>query len=186
MDLNLTVVDELLDFLGILSVDGAAERDGSSEDLLDSAGEVDSHGLGSELFGDVDNVVHLDVSVVLHVLLLLSVSGAFLKSLDEEGSSGGEDSDKALSVLDHHFNLDFDSSPVSSGLLNIFTDFLGGHTERTALGGKGGSTGHFTSNDFEVHYTNAKDAAQSPKGGTYRISFQYRLAWEACFLLAIK
>ena len=89
---------------------------------------------------------------MLHVLLLLSVSGTFLQGLDKEGSSGGQDGDKALSVLDHHFNLDFDSSPVSSSLLDIFTDFLWWHTEGTALGGEGGSTGDFTSNDFEVNY----------------------------------
>ena len=88
---------------------------------------------------------------MLHVLLLLSVSGTLLESLNEERGSGGQDGDKALSVLDHHFNLDFDSSPVSSSLLDIFTDFLGGHTEGTALGGEGGSTGDFTSNDFEVN-----------------------------------
>ena len=88
---------------------------------------------------------------MLHVLLLLSVSWTFLESLDEKWSGSWQDGDKALSVLDHHFNLDFDSSPVSSCLLDIFTDFLGWHTEGTALGGEGGSTGDFTSNDFEVN-----------------------------------
>ena len=88
---------------------------------------------------------------MLDILLLLSVSGSFLEGLDDEGSSGGEHGDEALSVLDHHLDLNFDSSPVSGGLLNIFTNLLGGHTEGTALRGKGSSTGNFTSNDFEVN-----------------------------------
>lgn len=115
---------------------------------------------------------------MLDVLLLLSVSGTFLQGLNQERSSGGQDSDKALSVLDHHFNLDFDSSPVSSCLLDIFTDFLGWHTEGTALGGEGGSTGDFTSDNFEVNYQNVEILNKE----AYRISFLYRLAWEACLL----
>ncbi len=102
---------------------------------------------------------------MLDVLYLLSVSGTFLKSLNDEGGSGGQDGDEALSVLDHHLDLNFDSSPVSGGLLNIFTDLLGWHTEGTALGSEGGSTGHFPSNDFEVNY------ASMSRKSTYRTSF---------------
>ena len=89
---------------------------------------------------------------MLHVLLLLSVTGTFLESLDDKGSSGREDSDEALSVLDHHFDLDLNSSPVGSSLLNIFTDFLWWHTEGTALGGESGSASNFTSDYFKVDY----------------------------------
>ena len=87
---------------------------------------------------------------MLHVLLLLSVAGTLLECLDDKGRGSGEHCDEALSVLDHHFDLDLDSSPVSSGLLNIFTDLLGGHTEGTALGGEGGGTGNFTTDNFHV------------------------------------
>lgn len=152
MNFDFTSIDELCNFLGALSVNCASERDSGSEDLLDSASKFNRHALGSELLSDVNNIVHLEVSVVLHVLLLLSVTGTFLQGLNKERSSGGQDSDKALSVLDHHFNLDFDSSPVSSSLLDIFTYFLWWHTERTALGGESGSTGDFSSYDFEVNY----------------------------------
>jgi len=88
---------------------------------------------------------------VLHVLLLLSVTRTLLECLDDKGRGSREDSDEALSVLDHHFDLNLNSTPVSSGLLNIFTDLLGGHTEGTALGGKGGSGGDFTTDDLHVH-----------------------------------
>ena len=88
---------------------------------------------------------------MLHILLLLSISGAFLKSLDDERSGGGQNCNEALSVLDHHLNLNFDSSPVSGGFLDVFTDLLWWHTEGTALGGEGGSTGDFTTDNLHVH-----------------------------------
>ena len=152
MDVDLTSINEGVEFLGGLSVNSAAEGNTGSDDFLNSSLEFNSHTLGSELLGDVNNVVQLEVSVVLDILLLLSVSGSLLKGLDDKGSSSGQHGDEALSVLDHHLNLNFDSSPVGSGFLDIFTDLLGGHTEGTALGGKGSSTGNFTSNDFEVNY----------------------------------
>ena len=87
---------------------------------------------------------------MLNVLLLLSVSGAFLKSLDNERSGSWEYSDKALSVLDHHFNLNFDSSPICGCLLDVFTDLLGWHTEGTTLGSKNSCTSDFTTDYFQV------------------------------------
>lgn len=150
-DLEIAGVNESGHVLGALSVDGAAEGNACSEDLLDSSLELDGHALGAELLGDVDDVSELEVAVVLHVLYLLSVAGAFLECLDDQGSGSGEHSDEALSVLDHHFDLDLNSTPVSGGLLDVFTDLLGGHTKGTALGGEGGSTGDFTSDHFEVN-----------------------------------
>ena len=150
MQVDFTFGDHSGHFLGALSVDGAAERDAGAEDLLHSAGELNSHRLGSHLLGDVDDVVHFEVSIVLYILLLLSIARAFLQGLDHERSSGGEDSNEALTVLDHQLNLDLDSSPVGGGLLDVFTDLLGGHTERTALGGESGGTGDFATNDLHV------------------------------------
>ena len=151
-DLKIAGVNESGHVLGALAVDGAAEGHACSEDFLDGSLELDGHALGAELLGDVDDVSELEVAVVLHVLYLLSVAGSLLECLDDEGSGGGENADEALSVLDHHFDLDLNSTPVSGGLLDVFTDLLRGHTEGTALGGKGGSAGHFTSDHFEVNY----------------------------------
>ena len=151
MDIELAGINIGSDILRALSVDGAAEGDTGSEDFLDGSLELDGHTLGAKLLGNIDNVSKLEVAVVLHVLLLLSVAGTLLESLNDEGSGSGQDGDEALSVLDHHFDLNLNSAPVSSSLLNIFTDLLGGHTEGTALGGEGGSTGDFTSDHFEVN-----------------------------------
>lgn len=137
VNVDFSLINELLDFLGALSVNSAAKGNTCSENFLNSAGELNSHTLGSELLSDVNDIVHLEVTVVLDVLLLLSVSWTFLKSLDNKWGSGWEDSDETLSVLDHHFNLNFDSSPITGGLLDIFTDLLWWHTEGTTLGSEG-------------------------------------------------
>jgi hypothetical protein len=156
--------------LGALSVDGAAEGDAGSEDLLYGSLEIDGHALSAKLLGNVDDVSELEVAVVLHVLLLLSVAGALLERLDDEGSGSGHHGDEALSVLDHHFDLDLDSTPVRGGLLNIFTDLLGRHTEGTALGGEGSGAGNFTSDHFEVNYRKVTDT----DWGTYHTSSRQR------------
>ena len=150
-NVDLAVVDQSGDLLGALTVDSAAERDASSEDLLHGASGLNSHTLGAELLGNINDVVELEVAVVLHVLLLLSVTRALLECFNDKRSSSREDSDEALSVLDHHFDLNLNSTPVSGCFLNIFTDLLGGHTKRTTLGSKGSSGGNFTTDDLHVH-----------------------------------
>ena len=152
-DVDFAGVDLGGNLLGALAINSAAKRDASSEDLLDGSLELDGHALGAELLGDIDDVGELEVSVVLHVLLLLSIARTFLEGLDDQGRGGGEDGDEALSVLDHHFDLDLNSAPVSSSLLDVFTDLLGRHTEGTALGSEGSSTGDLTSDHFHVHYS---------------------------------
>lgn len=152
MNIDLTLVNERSDLLGALAINSAAEGNAGSEDFLDSAGELDSHGLCSHLLSDFNDVVHLEVAVVLDVLLLLPVSGTFLEGLNDERSSSGQDCNEALSVLDHHFDLNLDSSPVHGGLLDVFSDLLGRHTKRTALGSQSGGTGDFTTYHFQVDY----------------------------------
>ena len=167
-------------FLGALSVDCAAEGNAGSEYFLDSSLELYCHALRAELLGNVKNISELEVAVVLHVLLLLSVTRTLLECLDDKGRGSREDSDEALSVLDHHFDLNLNSAPVSSGLLNIFTDLLGGHTERTALGGKSGSGGDFTTDDLHVDYSTLNSSL------SYRTSSrQLQQGQEASLILAI-
>ena len=86
-NVDLAVVDQSGDLLGALAIDSAAERDAGSEDLLDGASGLNSHALGAELLGDVNDVVELEVAVVLHVLLLLSVTRTLLQGLNDKGSS---------------------------------------------------------------------------------------------------
>ena len=166
---DLVIVDHCGDLLGALAVNGAAKGDAGAEDLLHSSLKLNSHALGAKLLGNVNDIGELEVAIVLHVLLLLSVARTLFQGLDDEGGSSGKNGDEALSVLDHHFDLNLNSAPVSSSLLDIFTDLLGRHTEGTALGGEGGSTCNFTSDYFEVNYIDSHERDQA-----YRISSHRR------------
>jgi len=149
-DFDLTVVDLGLDSAGVFAVDGAADGDGGSENLLDGAGEVGSVGLGAHLLGDFNNVVELDLAVVDGVLNLLSVTWGLFECLEQQGRCGGQHGHKALSVLDHNLNVNLDSFPREGGLLDVFADLLGGQTEGTALGGERGGGGDLTTNYLQV------------------------------------
>ena len=143
-DLNLSVVDLLLDVLGALAVNLAANAEGGSEDLLDSSLQLLGQRLMSHLPSDLNDLVEGDRLGVLDVLLLLSVTWWFLEGLDDEGGSGGDDGDGGLTVLDGELAGDPQPLPVLGGLGDIFTDFLGGKTERTDLGSEGGRGTDFT------------------------------------------
>jgi hypothetical protein len=70
---------------------------------------------------------------VLDVLLLLPVARGLLEGLDDEGRGGWDNRDRGLTVLDGKTDGDTESFPVASCLCDIFSDLLGGKTERTNL-----------------------------------------------------
>ena len=170
---DLSVVNGGSQFLGVLAVDGAAERHASAQDFFAGALEVDGHGLVvlAQGLGDPDHIIELDISIVLDVLGLLPVATALLQGLDDQGRSSGQHADSALSVEHLDLNLDFDSSPGSGGFLDVFANLLGGETNGTALGGKGCGGGDLTTNNFHVHWMNRTY-------GTWLLQ-QQRRAWEA-------
>lgn len=92
-----------------------------------------SHGASN-----LENLVSGDVTVVLDVLGLLSVSEGLLELLNDERSGVGNNFRDGLSVLDGQLSSNSDTLPVQRGLLDVFTDLLGGHTEGTDLGGQDG------------------------------------------------
>lgn len=136
VDLDLTSVDTLNDGVRVLAVDGAADRLGSAEDLLDGTGKALGERLEAHLAGDLDNLVEGDVATVLDVLLLLAVTRGLLERLDDERRGRGDDRDGSLTVLNGKLDSDTETLPVTSGLGNVFTDLLGRETKRTNLGGK--------------------------------------------------
>jgi hypothetical protein len=101
-----------------LTIDGAANTLGSSQDLLDVAGKVLGERFWTHLAGNFDDLVKSNVARVLDVLLLLPVAWGLcgrigsdtgvmwglawstLESLDNEGGGGGDNIDFGLSVLD--------------------------------------------------------------------------------------
>lgn len=147
-NLNLSGVDLSLDLGGVLTVDGAADGDACSEDLLDGTGKGSRVGLCAHLLGDFNNVIELYLSVVDGVLYLLSISWGFLKGLEHEGCGGGEDGNEASSVLNHNFDVNLDSFPCGGGLLDIFTDLLGGETDGAALGGEGSGSSNLSADNL--------------------------------------
>lgn len=106
LTINLASIDLILDNLGALSIDLAADREGGTQDLLDGAGQ----GLGERLEphgpGNVDDLLKRDRLAVLDVLLLLSVTWGLLQGTDDEGGGCGDDGDGGLTVLDGELDRD--------------------------------------------------------------------------------
>lgn len=73
-----------MDGLGTLSIDLASDREGGSENLLDSARQVLGHGLEPHLACDLNDLIQRDRLGVLDVLLLLAVTWGLLEGLDDE------------------------------------------------------------------------------------------------------
>lgn len=78
-------VDLFLDLTRVLAVDSASNGEGGTEDLLDGATELLGHGLEPQGAGNVDDGIKGDVTRVLDVLHLLSVSGGLLELLHDHG-----------------------------------------------------------------------------------------------------
>ena len=83
-----------------------------------------------------------------NVLGLFSVASRFFEGFQDQGAGGIEDTNFALLVLDFDLNLDLDALPVFRGLLDVFTDLLGGHTDGRALGSEGCSRSDFSTNNL--------------------------------------
>lgn len=120
-----------------LALDTAANRLSSSQNLLDSSRELLSKRLGSHLSGNVVDLIKRNVSVVLDVLLLLTVTRRLLKSSDDQRRCRRNHRHLGLTVLNGELDGHTDTLEVLGGLSNVFTDLLGRQTKRTNLGGQG-------------------------------------------------
>lgn len=124
-NVNLTLVDLVDDVVCRLSVDSASDRLAGSQDLLDRAAELLCQRLVPHSAGNLDDLIHGDVSVVLTVLLLLAVADGLLQGLDDQRAGGRDDGDLCLTVLDGQLHSDTQTLPVLTGFSNVFTDLLG-------------------------------------------------------------
>ena len=70
-NLNLTVIDLLDDGRGVLTVDSAADRVASSQNLLHRAGELVGVGALAEDLGHLNDLIEGDVAAVLNYPLQL-------------------------------------------------------------------------------------------------------------------
>jgi hypothetical protein len=141
-NLQLAGGDLLLDGLGGLAIDAAADGHGGAEHLHDAALHVRSHGLALGLLGDLEDLREGNVAIVLDVLDLLAVTGGLLEGTDEAGRNRGGHGNGGDTVLDLELARHLQTLPVLGGLHDVLTDLLGVQTKGTDLGGKGGRSGH--------------------------------------------
>lgn len=149
-NINLTSVNGLNNVVRVLELDTAADRLGSTQDLLSDGGQSLTERLLSHLSGDLEDLVKRNVTTVLDVLVLLSVSRRLLQGSDDERRGRWNNGGGGLSVLDSQLDSDLDTLEVLGGLGNVFTNLLWGQTERTDLWGKGGGSTDFTTNGSQV------------------------------------
>mmetsp|Transcript_28408 Transcript_28408/g.44167 ORF Transcript_28408/g.44167 Transcript_28408/m.44167 type:complete len:198 (+) Transcript_28408:51-644(+) len=153
-DLDLTIINGGLDVPGALSVNGAANREGSSEDLLNGSRELTGHTALTHGTSNFNDLVEGDVTVVNDVLHLLAVTNGLVEGLHDQRRGRGDDTDGSLTVLHGELNGHVQSLPVHGGFLDILTDLLGGETEGTNLGGEGRSATNFATNGAHDHDLN--------------------------------
>lgn len=106
LTVDLACIDLLLDNLGALAVDLAADRESSTQDLLDSAGQSLGERLEAHGPGNVDDLLKRNRLAVLDVLLLLAVTWGLLQSTDDQRGGGRNDGDGGLTVLDGELDRD--------------------------------------------------------------------------------
>lgn len=133
-----------------LAVDSGTDRLGGTKDLLDGTGQLLGERLGSHGSGNLNDLLQGDVSVVLDVLVLLSVTRGLLESSDDQRRGRGDDGHGGLSVLDGQLDGDTDTLVSLGGLGNILTNLLGGQTEGTDLGGEGGRGTNLSTHGSQV------------------------------------
>jgi hypothetical protein len=138
-----------------LTVDSTTDRESSTKDFLDGTREFTSQRLETHGTGNFDNILKSNVTRVLDcsrklvfpakishpqattqltVLFLLTVTERFLKSLDDQRGSRGDNGNLSLTVLNGQLNSDTKTLPVLGTLGDIFTNLLGRQTKRTDLG----------------------------------------------------
>eukprot|EP00850_Spirogloea_muscicola_P024804 SM001553S01434 [mRNA] locus=s1553:1209:2063:+ [translate_table: standard] len=134
-NLDLPVVNLLLEVLGVLPVNGAANGDTGAENLLDGAGEGLGDGARAHDAGNLKDVVERNVAAVLDVLHLLAVPLGLLERLDDQRGGGGHDRHLGDAVLDGELDGDAQALPVLGRLLgDVLANLLGRQAQRPDLG----------------------------------------------------
>jgi hypothetical protein len=148
--LSLSISDLVDEVVWVLAVNGATDTVASAQELSADAGEVLGHRSLSHGSGGSQNIVPGDVTVVLDVLDLLSVTWWLLEGLDDQGRGAWHNGDLSLSVLDGQFDSNFQAFPLLGVLADVVTDLLWGETEWADLWRQGGGWGDLTSDGSEL------------------------------------
>ena len=155
LDLDISTIDLGLDILWAALVSfvvshSASNGNAGSEDFLDSSLESCSVALDTHLLGNREDIVHFEVSVVLDILGLLSVSGRLFEGFKNKRGRVWHYGDGGFPVLASDLDLHLDSFPLLGSFHDVITDFLWLHTERGDLWSERGLGGRFSTNDFHI------------------------------------
>lgn len=126
----------------------ATHAGAGSQDLTDGAAELTGKGLAAHLAGNINNLIQGQVTVMLNVLFLLTITRGLLQGLDDHAGSAGLHLKGGNTVGNSELNTDTEALVVKSGLGNIILDLLSGDTEGTNLLGQSG-TSTFTTNSTD-------------------------------------
>lgn len=135
--LNFAAVDVIDDIVGMAAIDGASHRLSGSQDLLDGSGELPGDGARPHDAGDAHDLIEGHAAAVLNVLDLLPVARRLLQGFDDQSRRRGNHLDRCLPVLDGQLHSDPQALPVTGGLGDVVTHFLGRQTQRSDFGGQG-------------------------------------------------
>merc|ERR1719391_215328 len=119
------------------------------DDIYEAARTMRPRSMAREFSGVCKEILGT-VPVVLDILHLLPVPRGLLQGLDDEGSGGGNNRDGGPSVLDLQLNRHLQTLPLGGVLGNVVTNLLGGETQGTHLGGKGGGGSNLSSDGSQV------------------------------------
>ena len=92
--------------MGSVTIDGAADRLGGAQDLLDGALQLARHGALPHDAGNVDNLVEGNIAAVFDVLDLLAVTWGLLEGADEQRRGAGNHAYRRLTILDRQLDGD--------------------------------------------------------------------------------
>ena len=97
-DFELAILDLDNEIMWIGAINGAANGVSSTKDLANGAAHFAGTGSWAHGAGDLGDVIHGDVAIVLDVLHLLAIAWGLLERLDDHRGGGGDDGDLSYSL----------------------------------------------------------------------------------------
>mmetsp|Transcript_13057 Transcript_13057/g.17989 ORF Transcript_13057/g.17989 Transcript_13057/m.17989 type:complete len:216 (+) Transcript_13057:95-742(+) len=153
-DLNLSIINARLNITWTLAVNTASNGIASTKNLLHGSGKFLGHGPLPHNSGNINHLIKGKISIVDYVLNLLSVTDRLVECLHNKSRGGVDKGHSGLTVHDRELNSHVHALPVQGGLLDIFTDLLGGKAEGTNLRSEGGSRSYLTTYGTHNHDLN--------------------------------
>merc|ERR1712105_135268 len=130
-DFDLALVDLVDDVVGSVTIDGAADRLGGAQDLLDGALQLARHGALPHDAGNVNDLVEGNIAAVFDVLDLLAVTWGLLEGADKQRGGAWNHAHRRLTILDRQLDSDAETFPVLSRFGDVITNLLRRETERS-------------------------------------------------------